>query len=81
VVPTISHLINNWLLNYINATTISMSILGEPVGATILAAIILGERLVTSQIVGGFIVLLGVFFFLIQQIKGYNKVTQKTKKL
>lgn len=81
VVPTISHLINNWLLKYVNATTISMSILGEPVGATILAAIILGERLVTSQIIGGFIVLLGVFFFLMQQIKGYNKVTQKTKNL
>ena len=33
-----AHLINNWLMNYVTATTISMSILGEPVGATILAA-------------------------------------------
>jgi drug/metabolite transporter (DMT)-like permease len=74
VVPTISHVINNWLMNYINATTISMSILGEPVGATILAAIILGERLVFWQIVGGIIVLLGVFFFLLQQVKRYKAV-------
>ena len=43
VVPTVSHVINNWLLNYVNATTISMSILGEPVGASILAFFLLGK--------------------------------------
>lgn len=69
VVPTIAHVIHNWLLNYVNATTISMSILGEPVGATALAAILLGEVLVGSQIAGGLLVLLGVFLFLIQQQK------------
>jgi drug/metabolite transporter (DMT)-like permease len=46
-----------------------MSILGEPVGATTLAFFLLGEQLVSSQIAGGFLVLLGVFFFLIQQQK------------
>ena len=75
VVPTVSHLINNWLLNYVNATTISMSILGEPVGATVLAVILLGESLVVSQIIGGTIVLLGVFFFLMQQIRADKKIT------
>ena len=73
VVPTISHLINNWLMNYVTATTISMSILGEPVGATILAAIFLGERLVGWQIVGGILVLVGVFLFILQQMKRYPK--------
>jgi len=68
-VPTVSHVINNWLLNYVNATTISMSILGEPVGATVLAVILLNEHLVTWQIVGGVLVLLGVFFFLSQKQK------------
>lgn len=74
IVPTISHVINNWLMNFVSATTISMSILGEPVGATILAAIILNERLVAMQIMGGLLVLLGVFFFLLQQIKRNEKV-------
>ncbi|WP_144550449.1 DMT family transporter [Bacillus sp. X1(2014)] len=68
-VPTVSHVINNWLLNYVNATTISMSILGEPVGSTILAVILLNEHLVTWQIAGGLLVLLGVFFFLSQKQK------------
>lgn len=67
VVPTVAHVINNWLLNYVNATTISMSILGEPVGATTLAILLLGERLVGWQIIGGLIVLVGVFIFLMQQ--------------
>lgn len=68
-VPTVSHVINNWLLNYVNATTISMSILGEPVGSTILAYLLLHEQLVSWQIAGGLLVLIGVFFFLSQQRK------------
>ncbi len=67
IVPTIAHLINNWLLNYVNATTISMSILGEPVGSTLLAVLLLGERLSQWQAAGGFLILIGVFVFLMQQ--------------
>jgi drug/metabolite transporter (DMT)-like permease len=69
IFPTIAHVIYNFLLNYVNTTTISMSILGEPIGATILAVILLGEPIVTLQILGGFFVLIGVFLFLIQQNK------------
>lgn len=76
-VPTVSHVINNWLLNYVNATTISISILGEPVGSTILAMLLLHEHLVTWQIVGGLLVLLGVFFFLSQQRKPIPKVMKE----
>jgi drug/metabolite transporter (DMT)-like permease len=67
IVPTIAHVIHNWLLNYVNATTISMSILGEPVGATALAIVFLGERLNVWQVIGSLFVLSGVFFFLLQQ--------------
>lgn len=66
IVPTFAHVINNWLLKYVNATTISMSILGEPVGATTLAILLLGERLAGWQIAGGILVLLGVFCYLLQ---------------
>ncbi|MCM3117152.1 DMT family transporter [Neobacillus sp. MER 74] len=76
-VPTVSHVINNWLLKYVNATTISMSILGEPVGSTILAVILLNEHLVTWQIVGGMLVLLGVFFFLSQKQKPLPQVVKE----
>ncbi|QTV14220.1 DMT family transporter [Bacillus altitudinis] len=77
IIPTMSHAINNWLLTYVNATTISMSILGEPVGATILAVLLLGEKVTLLQMFGGLLVLLGVFFFLMQQRQG---IVMKTKK-
>ncbi|QCR33432.1 DMT family transporter [Lysinibacillus sp. SGAir0095] len=69
IFPTIAHVIYNYLLNYVNTTTVSMSILGEPIGATILAIILLGERVIALQIIGGLIVLLGVFLFLMLQRK------------
>jgi drug/metabolite transporter (DMT)-like permease len=79
-IPTISHVINNWLMNYVNATTISMSVLGEPVGATILAFFLLNESLVSWQIAGGLLVMLGVFFFLIQQQKN-DSTSRKRRNL
>ncbi|PEB52864.1 EamA family transporter [Bacillus pseudomycoides] len=73
MVPTASHMINNWLLNYVNATTISMSILGEPVGASILAFFLLGEKLNSMQVIGSVLVLCGVSIFLLQQQRGVSK--------
>lgn len=73
IVPTASHMINNWLLNYVNATTISMSILGEPVGASILAFFLLGEKLNSMQVIGSVLVLCGVSIFLLQQQRGVSK--------
>ncbi len=64
IFPTIAHVIFNYLLNIINPTTISMSMLLEPVGASILAIFILKEYLGYVQILGIGIVLLGVYFFL-----------------
>ncbi|GAE35170.1 DMT family transporter [Halalkalibacter akibai] len=69
IFPTLAHVIFNMLLNYVNTTTISMSILGEPVGATILAFLLLREQVFSSQIIGGFLALVGVFIFLKQQKK------------
>lgn len=76
IFPTLSHVIFNWLLNYVNTTTISMAVLGEPVGATILAALLLGEMVTSWQLVGGLFVLLGVFLFLIQQRRKVTFVEQ-----
>lgn len=78
VVPTIAHLINNWLLNYVNATTISMSILGEPVGASLLAVWLLGEHMTWIQIGGGLLVLVGMSMFLIRQSSGVRPASGKS---
>ena len=41
-----------------------MSVLGEPVGASILAFFILDERIALAEIVGGIFIIAGIFYFL-----------------
>lgn len=65
VVPTVfGHLLFNSLLRRVGATTVSMSILGEPVGAIILAWLLLGEGIADYQAVGGVLTLAGLVMFL-----------------
>ncbi|MCI3927220.1 DMT family transporter [Paenibacillus sp. TRM 82003] len=64
-VPTVfGHLLFNWLLKFTGATTVSMSVLGEPVGASLLAWFLLGERLTPLQGFAGALLILGVWLFL-----------------
>ncbi len=65
IIPNIfGHTVFNWVIKYLNATTISTAILAEPVGATILAYLLLGEGIATTQMIGGFIILIGIFIYL-----------------
>jgi drug/metabolite transporter (DMT)-like permease len=65
IVPTIfGHMLFNWLLQYISATTVSMSILGEPVGASILAFLLLHEKMSIMQISGGILAIAGMVIFM-----------------
>ncbi|WP_440960017.1 DMT family transporter [Paenibacillus nitricinens] len=65
VVPTVfGHTLFNWLLQYVSATTVSMNILGEPVGASILAFLLLGEQLTALQWAGGLLVMFGLGVYL-----------------
>ncbi|TVY07258.1 DMT family transporter [Paenibacillus cremeus] len=65
VVPTLfGHYLFNWLLNYLRPETVSMSVLGEPLGASLLAFLLLGESLTWLQAAAGAVLLLGVWMFL-----------------
>ncbi|MCF8566946.1 DMT family transporter [Alicyclobacillus tolerans] len=65
LVPTVfGHALFNWLLKWVNAVTISMAILGEPIGAIALAYLLLGQTVRGYQVVGGAVTLFGVFLFL-----------------
>lgn len=55
------HGILNWALKYVKAPLVSVSILGESVGASILAWIIFGENLLWYQITGGILILTGIY--------------------
>ncbi|WP_132769314.1 DMT family transporter [Tepidibacillus fermentans] len=65
IIPNIlGHTIFNWSMKYISATTVSMLILGEPVGSMILAYILYRERLNITQWIGSFCIFLGIFLYL-----------------
>ncbi|MCF6409310.1 DMT family transporter [Pseudalkalibacillus salsuginis] len=65
IFPTLlGHTIFNWALKHVSTNVVSMSILGEPVGASILAYFILDETVRLEQITGGAIILFGIYVFL-----------------
>lgn len=72
----LGHTVYNYLMKYISATMISISTLCEPIFASILALIIFREIPSLHTLIGGTIVLSGVFFYIVSQnnkkIKGQN---------
>lgn len=65
IIPTVfGHMLFNWLLQYISATTVSMSILGEPIGASLLAFLLLNETMSIVQISGGLMAIMGMIIFM-----------------
>lgn len=66
VVPTIfGHTVFNWALRYVNAAVVSVSILGEPVGATILAYFIFSQVPGVMQLAGGVMIITGLVVFIL----------------
>lgn len=66
IIPTLGgHSLFNWALGYVKSIVVSVAILGEAVGATILAFFILKEVPGTTELIGGTIILMGLYLFLI----------------
>lgn len=64
IFPTFfGHTLFNWALKWLSTSTISMAIVFEPIGATIIAYFILGESVTYSQWLGGTVVIFGLFLF------------------
>lgn len=63
------HAILNWALKYVQAPIVSVSILGESVGASILAFFIFQEHLLWYQIIGGLLILAGIYTASVHQQK------------
>ncbi|MGA1849096.1 MAG: DMT family transporter [Thermoplasmatota archaeon] len=55
------HTIYNWTLKYVSPTLVSVSLLGEPVGSSMLAWLILSEFPGAGAIIGGPVVLIGIY--------------------
>lgn len=80
IIPTfLGHSLFNWALRWMSTSTISMAIVFEPIGATVLAYYVLGEVVTPTQWLGGTIVIFGLFLFIMSTTRkakvtiSYNK--------
>ena len=55
------HTVINWALGHLESSVVSVSLLGEPVGATLLAFLLLAEVPTAATVVGGMVVLAGIY--------------------
>ncbi|MCM0080268.1 DMT family transporter [Geomonas sp. Red32] len=63
ICTVLGHTTFNWALRYVQASVVSVSILGEPLGAIVWASIFLKEYPTTRQLLGGSIIFTGLFIF------------------
>ena len=62
VIPQlIGHTSFNWSLRYLSAAYVSISLLGEPIGSTILAYLFLQETPTALKVFGAILILIGIY--------------------
>lgn len=77
IIPNLlGHTLFNWALKWVSTNVISIAVLFEPIGAALLAYFVFSEKLITTQIVGGIIVIIGLMLFVID-LKIITKFFQK----
>jgi len=57
----IGHSTFNWALGYLSAAYVSITLLGEPIGSTFLAYFILHEKPTPIKLMGGVLILVGIY--------------------
>ncbi|MDJ0802243.1 MAG: DMT family transporter [Desulfobacterales bacterium] len=57
----VGHSSYNWALKWLRTSTVAISLLGEPIGASILAWLLFGEALTVAKLFGGALVLTAIY--------------------
>ncbi len=70
----IGHTTFNWALKYLPASAVAITILGEPIGSTLLAYFILGEGLTGWKILGGISIFSGILIALRKKALNYTEI-------
>ncbi len=66
----VGHSSLNWALGHLSATLVAVAVMAEPVGATILAWLILDEAPPVTSVIGGTLVLSGVYLAFRRPVAG-----------
>ena len=77
VPQVIGHTTLNWALKLFSAATVAVITLSEPIGASILAFFLLGEKINGMQCLGGLVILTGVAFALRGEINHNRSASGK----
>ncbi|HEX6287680.1 MAG TPA: DMT family transporter [Herpetosiphonaceae bacterium] len=56
----LGHTAFNWAIKYLSATFVTVAILGEPIGATVMAVLLLDQPIQPLQLIGGAVLLVGI---------------------
>jgi len=80
IVPTVfGHMIFNWLLQYVKATTISITVFAEPVGASLLGMLLFREMVSAFQLVGGAFIIAGLLLYMRAEYSAPASANTKTE--
>lgn len=78
IFPTLlGHTMFNYALKWVSTSVISITILFEPIGASILAYYLLAEKIFSYQIIGGVIVIIGICLFMFTNKKENIEIESK----
>ena len=66
----LGHTVFNYLLREVDATVVAVAIMGEPVGASLLALALFGEVPPVSALLGGVLILGGIYVAVVAQSRG-----------
>ncbi|MEW5718348.1 MAG: DMT family transporter [Chloroflexota bacterium] len=70
----IGHTSYNWALKYVSATFVTVTLLAEPIGATLLAIPILAQVPSPIKLIGGALILVGIYFAAREETQGSRGV-------
>lgn len=68
----LGHSSYNWALGYLPAAYVSVTLLGEPIAATLLAYLLLGETPSAGKIFGAILILIGIYIASRYKASGEN---------
>jgi len=72
------HTVLNWALKFLPTASVSVSVLGEPVIASIMAYFLFGESLTSRQLLASILILGGIFYFVrYQESKPTGKSSER----
>ncbi len=74
----LGHSTFNWALRYLSAAYVSVTLLGEPIGSTILAYFFLGETPGLLEITGGALILAGIYVASRPEKKSMESIEKRT---